>query len=702
MDRELYGREAVLEGLAPRLVGLPPGGLQQTPFEVFGGWRDDVPVTVLTGGRGMGKTVVLKQLRSNYRGRTPVALIDCDNPDFAGIPSSHPRAQFWSPVTEALSVLGEQLGPPVRGAGHVEFPRLAAGLMAIAATGWDPNNRQQVHDEALRLGMLVESGSRLKSLSRGWLVKITAKFAALWLGAPPGLDVVVETTVESLLEDLFNHGQRNAANWYGDYPGAGGQAKRGLNLLALQFHRERDSDARALAERHLVGALRADLRAAYQGMGRLRRIGRPLVLLDNVQAPLGRRLIEPVLRDRAAGRLDPVVFIGALRGYDHPALRSAQRCSLPEVTLATPWSRGTEIGSGALAVELTALAPEHVRQMLDHEDPAMRTPPLLARSVHRLTGGRPLGVALLTKAAGQAVNTTGPTVPVTEEDPGRLTPGALLALPVELREDEPGRPTAAELLQQLVHPARVDRLTVLAAAHGMADAEALSHARLSHDGGGTGVLAMGDLLTEEHWPTDRDHFVGDPFLRTLLLHRLRHPTAPTTPAPAASAPCWRDVQETVRDHYPAGDRRHLHHELALGATENAVAHLRDTFRTSDAGVWLDELRFIASAPHFEVPDERRLVALGGTDAEQQPPDGTDHVFHLRIRRLLYCVWQLTDLLAQPDEDVTEKMGYELGQLSAVHPTGNEVLWRASRSWPAAAREWRSPDRNASNSGRDAP
>ncbi|MEV0096474.1 hypothetical protein [Streptomyces sp. NPDC050738] len=687
MDRELLGREAVLEGLAPRLVGLPAGGFQQVKTE----HAEDLPVVVLTGGRGTGKTVLLKQLRTHYRGRIPVALIDCAHRDFAGLPTGDPRAPYWSPVTEALSVLGEQLGPAVRGAGHVTFPRLAAGLVAIASTGWDPNNTQHIRDEALRLGMLVESGSRLRSAGRGWVVKIGAKFAALGAGAPPGLDVIVESTVESLLEDLFDRGQRHAANFYGEYPGAGGNAKRGLNLLALQFHRERDADARTLAERHLVGALRADLMAAYAGMGKLRRVGRPLVLLDNVQEPLGRRLLEPVLRDRAEGRHDQTVIVAAFRGYDHPALRAARRCTLPRVTHSTAWNRGPEVASGALAVELTGLEPEHVRQMLDAQDPGLRTPPQLARGIHRLTEGRPLGVALLTRAAGQAVDPRiaraapvphpsqahAPTLP--GSGPVALTPGALLGLSVALREDTPGRETAAELLESFVHAARLDRLTVLAAAHDTADAEFLAAARLDHDGGAAGVLPMRDLLAEEYWGASPDHFVGDPFLRTLLLHRLN-----------TDQVRWRDVQQTMSDHYPEGHPRRLHHELALGQTTFAVARLRDTFRTADCAAWLRELRFIASAPLFGPGDTRRAVALGRTDAEQLVPDGTDRVFHLRIRRLLYCVWQLTDLLTLPDEDVTEKMGDELGQLAALHPTGNEVLWQASRSWPQAVREWRPP------------
>lgn len=218
---------------------------------------------------------------------------------------------------------------------------------------------------------------------------------------------------------------------------------------------------------------------------------------------------------------------------------------------------------------------------------------------------------------------------------------------------------------------------MLAAAHDTADAEFLAAERLDHDGGASGVLPMRDLLAAEYWGTSADHFIADPFLRTLLLHRLH-----------TDRVRWRDVQQAMSDHYPDGHPRRIHHELALGQTAFAVSRLRDTFRTSDAGAWLRELRFIASAPLFDTADERRAVALGRTDAEQSVPDGTDRVFHLRIRRLLYSVWQLTDLLALPDDDVTDKMGDELQQLSALHPTGNEELWQASRSWPQAVREWR--------------
>ncbi|MYV68646.1 hypothetical protein GT043_22440, partial [Streptomyces sp. SID2131] len=71
----------------------------------------------------------------------------------------------------------------------------------------------------------------------------------------------------------------------------------------------------------------------------------------------------------------------------------------PETAHRAPCPRGTSVGSGILAVELTPLSPAQTRGAFDRYDPAGRTPAELARAVHRLTGGRPLGVVLLGRAA---------------------------------------------------------------------------------------------------------------------------------------------------------------------------------------------------------------------------------------------------------------------------------------------------------------
>jgi hypothetical protein len=72
----------------------------------------------------------------------------------------------------------------------------------------------------------------------------------------------------------------------------------------------------------------------------------------------------------------------------------------------------------------------------------------------------------------------------------------------------------------------------------------------------------------------------------------------------------------------------------------------------------------------------------------------DPVLHLRVRRLLHAVWQLTDPLVLPDPRVAERLRFELEQLSNLRAAGNALLWRASRDWPAdalAGRPLRVPD-----------
>ena len=321
--------------------------------------------------------------------------------------------------------------------------------------------------------------------------------------------------------------------------------------------------------------------------------------------------------------------------------------------------------------------------MLDREDPRLRTPPLLARAVHRCTGGRPLAAALLTKTAGQAVRApVAPAVPAAQ-DAAPLTPRVLLDLPVALREDLPGRQVAAELLAQLVDPARLEPLTVLAAAHDTADAQVLHPPAISAMPGARRACCRREICS----PTS-------PGRLTRIISSVTRCSVR-----CYCTGCMRTRRTGALCRAPArplsgrGPTR-LHHELALGGTGNAVAYLRDSFGGCDTAVWLEGLRFIASAPFFGQPDERRGVALGRTDSAQSVPPGTDLVFHLRIRRLLFCLWHSTDILALPDDEVTEKTGHELAQLSALHPTGNEVLWVASRTWPSTIREWRLPGRSA--------
>ncbi|WP_327249767.1 hypothetical protein [Streptomyces sp. NBC_01320] len=104
-----------------------PYGSARTAYED----RDDPPVVVLTGGRGMGKTAVLKQLRHLYREITPVALADCE----AVTPPEDP-GPGWTPVVVVLPDLVAQFATRVRAASSVQWPRVKASLRVSGASGW--------------------------------------------------------------------------------------------------------------------------------------------------------------------------------------------------------------------------------------------------------------------------------------------------------------------------------------------------------------------------------------------------------------------------------------------------------------------------------------------------------------------------------------------------------------------------------------
>jgi hypothetical protein len=700
----LYGRGALFDveptGLIPRLVGLRPYEHFATKPE----HAEELPLLVLAGGRGLGKSAVLAELREAYtertrrgepRKRTPVALIDCEDEQFARPPHEE-NPESWSPVWQALLVLAEQLTEPVKAAGQLSFPRLTAGLVAVRASDWSGRaDSDRIRRELVRILLLNERGSRF-SLAGRWATRVAAQVVGAASGQGPFVAAAIEATLEGLSEGFSSHKEQRPSTWYRAYPNAGGNAKRGLLLLAGNFRAGNTS--REHAERWLVRALLADLAEAYSGLGsHLRRLGRPLVLLDNAPCGPGPGLLDAVLRDRAEGIADQVVCVATVRGTDLPALADAVHRELPEVARATEWEPGSSPSSRALLVPLPPLSPDDTLHMVGAVCDDIEVPPHLPHATHRLTGGNPLGIVLLATAARQHPGLAG-------------SPARLLTARVRLEEGQAeGRAAYGELLRRLVPADRLDELTVLAAAHDHDSAVALAAAHLPDDFGGSGVRSLRVRLAEEGLPAAPGHFVGDRFVRTLLMLRLHHRDADHSG--------WREVHETLIRHYdqgggddPARARYRLHHELALGNTAGAIAHLRDTFATLDTRTWLDTLCFLASAPYFHAHDDegrdtaghddhRAAIALGRTDADHRPPDGVDALLHLRVRRLLHAVWQVTDPLVLPDPRVCGRLEFELLQLSDLRPAGGALLFATSQAWPRDARVGR-PLRTPADDGSD--
>ncbi|WP_043686270.1 hypothetical protein [Streptomyces xylophagus] len=691
MGRGLHGRGALFEaqppGLASRLVGLRPYQLLTSPYE-----HREPPFVVLAGARGLGKSMVLAELRTAYRGHTPVALIDCEADRLTRLPGERPAAT-WSPVWQALTSIAEQLREPVvHGAGSIDFPRLEAGLLAVCATGWGARDEDSAREEARRILLLSDPARRWSVIAQGWATKVASRLIANVSGTGPVGQAFIEATLDTLFDLVWtpNGLLKAGAEWYRDYPGASGDARRGLIEIARDFRA--DGTSRADAERWLLRALLADLGDTYRRRWeRMRRVGRPVVLVDNVQSGPGPGLLKAVLKERADGIGDQVAFFATLRGHRHPELPDAVRHPLPEVARASGWVPGASPSSHALLVTLPPLTPEETRRVIADmcvTDDATRieVPPQLPYAIHRLTAGSPLGAAVL----GQAVRQNRPV--------GAVSPGELLTAGLKPDGDAESdqRPVYRELLDRLVPAVLAEELAVLATAHDGDSARALAEARLGDSFGAAGVNRLRTQLTTEGLPPAAGYFVGDPFLRTLLLLRLH--------LDDADHGRWRAVHRSLLSHYeglpgnpdaPARARYRLHHELALGDTGFAVAYLRNTFRVIAPRAWLETLLFVTAAPYYHAHDphgrdigaagdHRRAVALARTDAEEEPPDGVDAALHLTVRRLLHAVWQVTDPLVLPDEVVAGRMHFDLEQLSNIWPAGSEPLWRAAQQWPEDA------------------
>jgi hypothetical protein len=661
----LYNRDELFR-LVAQLVGLA----FNEDRRLTSGHHSDLPIVVVVGGHGTGKTAALEEIARAYGNRAPRVRLDLAarrySEEWAGLDSGA------TPLLRILTDLKWDLELLVRHSGRLHFPRLKLALLAIAT--WQPDSQITVDQARQRLAEARASVARIAHDDRdewvnGWISDVVAGLSA---GAVPfPMNVFLQASVRAFTAKALNASHRRAAlTWHEDYdPRAPGDGYEALITMGRDFHL--GGGFRARSEQALVAAMLADLSAEYRGLSRITRVAFPLALLDNVDVhPAGTRFLHLVLGNRARPETDPLVIVASGPEY------LLTRMVVPDPSDGRPPHRSADQPDTRLhRVDLTKLDQDHVLRMLDMADPR-RLPPDLAHLIHRLTGGLPLGVDVITRAVAYAAPAASP--------PARIPPVAdasTLDLPVPEAARDATESVACHLLHRLVpdHSWR-SRLITLAPACDPAAAQALVTAHLATDQDRLTVPEAEELLRANGWESSPEHFVGDPFLRTLLLHQLhRRKTQPTS----------AEVHATLRDHYGGGgtgllahsEPARLYHCLALGDAAHVVRRLHDSFADSPADTWLDALRRVTCAPHGSYPDHRRDVALGAAD--QNINDET----YRSINRLLHAAWFLTDPLTAPDVDVIDKLADELKFLATQHPTGNRVLSQASRIWPARLKAW---------------
>jgi hypothetical protein len=659
----LYRRDDLFT-LVEELVGL---GLRENRH-VTSRLRRDSPIVMVSGSRGMGKTAVLKEIADAYGNRAPRVRLDIGSGRFSAhwpdaAPDSTPLLRLLRDLKWGLELRVGLDRYPLR------FPRLALALLAITVSRPDveitlDEARQQLTDAQQSVAAIAHD--ERDGWANDWLTDVVTEVSGgLSEAAPFPVSILVKASVRVFLAKTLTAPRRAAPlDWHRDYdPGAPGDGYEALITLGRDFRR--GGDWLPGAEQALVAAFLADLDAAYRGIAHLSRAAFPLVLLDNAHLnPVGERFLRLALACRTAARPDHVVIVATEPGPLAARLAAAAGAIGP--------------GNRLQRRVLTPLTQPDVLNMLANAD-QRRLPPDIASIVFRLTDGLPLGVQVIAsalEAAAPAAARQAGTRPVDRSEILRLAspgPDADLACPV-----------AERILRQLIPDhGWQSRLTALAAALSDAEARAVAGAYLDAGHADRIVPDAEDLLARNGWPRDAGPLVADSFLRVLLLHELGRRTGGTTSTAVHAALRDRCAQVNTGS-LDKSEPCRLYHCLALGHAADVARRLSDAFAPSSADDWIEGVRLISRAPHDAGEDRRRAVAVGGS-AE----GGADEVSR-SVSRLLHAAWLLADPLAATDPELEDKLAEELRLLSGKHPTGNGVLWQASRNPQAWVFGYRPP------------
>ncbi|MFF9900509.1 hypothetical protein [Streptomyces longispororuber] len=669
----------------------------------------DLPVVLLTGGPGTGKQQLLEEVRDRFGGKAPVALVDCADPQYEREAGERPSCR--SATTETLYDIAQRMEEWDGPGGAVPTPRFFAGMAAVAAA--QGLRQQELDEELTRYRRLLHASQTaavrvIRNLTHGYLVALAA------VVAPPAAMPLVGAALTEFIETLAAKGDEPVQTTYRDYPGAAGNAATGLRLLGRSFRRS--EEGRRFAEGFLFRALREDVTAAYSGAGaRLRRVGRPAILLQHSNWPVGRELLAAALDDWAEGHRGRTVLVASERMAEPLFLAGEQRTE--ELAVYRPdeqapprtWERlpaRGQLGQAVLLLRMPSLTSVQIKQQVLEEVGAVDSAGLLLRAqgaVRRLSGHRPRMVQRLAEAAAH--------LPVLDNDRDLLAHPALL--------DGAPAPVRDVLLEELVlrqlperlpvgHADRwLDLLTQLSVAHtGDCARTLLRSAELEQLAGGLTADQVQQYLLESGWPACERHFIGDFGLRQLLMCRLYGPTAagpaPRPPAdtrtPAASSDRtgagtgtgtrtdWHRNHSLLHAHYralPAAPdhafgttaAHGLNHDLvAGGGPERAIRHLAAEFPASGARAeeWCEELLAIAQAPLLRGPDVRharmKVAGIVGTTLERQ------------LDQLLHAVWLCEERTRPADVAAAEKMVGLLGDLALAYPEAAPVLADRAGDW----------------------
>lgn len=299
----LYGREPLVGSLVPSLTGLAFYERARTKREFGSG----VPVVLLTGEHGTGRSALLDTLARGYRGRLPLAHVRAVVPGSvaAGLTEEVPEGsvppQNAASPAEILERLVCALTPT-----YGIFRTLLPALFAVS--GWHVGQTDE-RDEVCRrhARMLIASGlarGAEREVARDWATQVETSLsrAAARDGDPDDPDGTQPVTAALLRQLAARMPLDPARTWFRKRhttPDGTIAEEDPLWLLSRRFHR--GGDYLHAAEQALTAAFLEELAHAHGVVRRLNREPWPLILLDEAHTPAGNRFLELLLEQRALG-----------------------------------------------------------------------------------------------------------------------------------------------------------------------------------------------------------------------------------------------------------------------------------------------------------------------------------------------------------------------------------------------------------------
>lgn len=666
----LYHRDPFLHWIG-ELVGLHYVHDRRMPL----GSDTNLPIILVTGVPGSGRSSLLGALAVRYRNRTPLGYVDLAEPRPAGaIAGADP-----SSLIPILDSLVWDFTRRTRDTGQLRLPRLMLALFTLAlwppGHGLTPPQAEALAKKASKQLSGWFGGEQGRRLAGRLLAALLRAIPTLGLPVPGPVGVLSAEGVRIFVDEVLTRGQGHAVrSWWQRHlpnePGTGAQKVLGV---ARDFHR--GGDWRTRAERNLVAALLADLTAEF-GADRRFRLRRPLLLIDNVDRdPAGTALLELVLKNRQVAT-DPLVLVGSALPGHAARWPDARTVALDEVPAkpARPASL-VVVPLDPLREAEDTLEVFDERYRLDSVEPSNEPQAEMPRLVHRLADGLPLAVGALAAAVAR------------QAGHGGVDPWELLDLPVlGAAPGEPDVSVAEYLLPLLVPDTGVrDDLVLFAAAQDAAAARVLANWYLPKGRRAVAVEAVERFLREQTRPrTGTGFLVGDTLVRMVLLHRLRA-------CGTAAGPGWDEVHGCLHAHYaganPGGpgtgpfgreEPSRLRHALSLGHEQRVADRFSTAFGSSGQRAWLDALVFVSTAPPAS-----RLTRLAGQDDPADPDRA-----HRAIARLVHNAWYLSDPRTPPDRAAIGRLYDDLRVLAADHPSDGQIFFDAATNWSQSLTAWR--------------